>query len=141
MTKLCIMTDYSVVCLGRLAQKQRNLMSETGLTFLIVQKLLKLLVSKSDLIWTNRGALGCYIFNRNSSDILVLKSTKAPDGPITLISCVDRSESSCETSNICFLGGKLKKINEIFRKSLNEIFLNDLLSYKNSFLIDDNQKF
>ena len=64
---------------------------------------------------------------------------EALDGPITLTSCVDKSESFCEASDICFLGGKWNKINEIIRKSLNDISLKDLLSYENPFLIDDNK--
>ena len=101
--------------------------------------LLKLLVSKSDFIKANRGALGGYMLNRNSSEISVVEIIEALDGPITLTSCVDKSESFCETSDICFLGGKWNKINEIIRKSLNDISLKELLSYENPFLLDDNK--
>ena len=139
------MTDYAVVCLGTLARRPGSSMSatelskETGLALYTVQKLLKLLVSKSDFIKANRGALGGYMLNRNSSEISVVEIIEALDGPITLTSCVDKSESFCEASDICFLGGKWNKINEIIRKSLNDISLKDLLSYENPFLIDDNK--
>ena len=139
------MTDYAVVCLGTLARKPGDSMSatelskETGLTLYTVQKLLKLLVSKSDFVKANRGALGGYMLNRNSSEISVVEIIEALDGPITLTSCVDNSESFCESSDICFLGGKWNKINEIIRKSLNDISLKELLSYENPFLIDDNK--
>ena len=139
------MTDYAVVCLGMLARKPGSSMSatelskETGLALYTVQKLLKLLVSKSDFIKANRGALGGYMLNRNSSEISVVEIIEALDGPITLTSCVDNSESFCESSDICFLGGKWNKINEIIRKSLNDISLKELLSYENPFLIDDNK--
>ena len=139
------MTDYAVVCLGTLARRPGHSMSanelskETGLALYTVQKLLKLLVSKSDFIRANRGALGGYILNRNSSEISVVEIIEALDGPITLTSCVDKSESFCEASDICFLGGKWNKINEIIRKSLNDISLKELLSYENPFLIDDNK--
>ena len=145
MIKLSKMTDYAVVCLGMLARKQGSSMSatelskETGLALYTVQKLLKLLVSKSDFIRANRGALGGYMLNRNSSEISVVEIIEALDGPITLTSCVDNSESFCESSDICFLGGKWNKINEIIRKSLNDISLKELLSYENPFLIDDNK--
>ena len=139
------MTDYAVVCLGTLARRPGSSMSatelskETGLALYTVQKLLKLLVSKSDFIKANRGALGGYVLNRNSSEITVVEIIEALDGPITLTSCVDKSKSYCEASDICFLGGKWNKINEIIRKSLNDISLKDLLSYENPFLIDDNK--
>ena len=145
MIKLSKMTDYAVVCLGMLARRPGSSMSatelskETGLALYTVQKLLKLLVSKSDFIKANRGALGGYMLNRNSSEISVVEIIEALDGPITLTSCVDKSESFCEASDICFLGGKWNKINEIIRKALNDISLKELLSYENPFLIDDNK--
>jgi Rrf2 family protein len=116
-----------------------ELSKETGLALYTVQKLLKLLVSKSDFVKANRGALGGYMLNRNSSEISVVEIIEALDGPITLTSCVDNSESFCVSSDICFLGGKWNKINEIIRKSLNDISLKELLSYENPFLIDDNK--
>ena len=145
MIKLSKMTDYAVVCLGMLARRPGSSMSatelskETGLALYTVQKLLKLLVSKSDFIRANRGALGGYMLNRNSSEISVVEIIEALDGPITLTSCVDKSESFCEASDICFLGGKWNKINEIIRKSLNDISLKELLSYETTFLLDDNK--
>ena len=145
MIKLSKMTDYAVVCLSMLARKPGSSMSatelskETGLALYTVQKLLKLLVSKTDFIKAIRGALGGYMLNRNSSEISVVEIIEALDGPITLTSCVDKSESFCEASDICFLGGKWNKINEIIRKSLNDISLKELLSYENPFLIDDNK--
>ncbi len=145
MIKLSKMTDYAVVCLGMLARRPGSSMSatelskETGLALYTVQKLLKLLVSKSNFIRANRGALGGYMLNRNSSEISVVEIIEALDGPITLTSCVDKSESFCEASDICFLGGKWNKINEIIRKSLNDISLKELLSYETPFLLDDNK--
>ena len=145
MIKLSKMTDYAVVCLGMLARRPGDSMSatelskETGLALYTVQKLLKLLVSKSDFIRANRGALGGYMLNRNSSEISVVEIIEALDGPITLTSCVDKSVSFCEASDICFLGGKWNKINEIIRKSLNDISLKELLSYETPFLLDDNK--
>ena len=144
--KLNKMTDYAVVCLGTLARKPGYSMSatelsrETGLRLYTVQKLLKLLVSKSDFIRANRGPLGGYVLNKNSSDISVVEIIEALDGPITLTSCVDKSESFRESSNVCFLGGKWNKINEIIRKSLNDISLKDLLSYEKPFLTNENKK-
>ena len=145
MIKLSKMTDYAVVCLGMLARRPGSSMSatelskETGLALYTVQKLLKSLVSKSDFIKANRGAFGGYMLNRNSSEISVVEIIEALDGPITLTSCVDKSESFCETSDICFLGGKWNKINEIIRKSLKDISLKELLSYETPFLLDDNK--
>ena len=70
MLKLSKMTDYAVVCPGTLARRigysmsASELLKQTGLTLYTVQKLLKFLVSKSDFISVNGGALDGYIFNR-----------------------------------------------------------------------------
>ena len=135
MLRLNKMTDYAVVCLGTLARKPGYSMSatelsnETGLTLYTVQKLLKLLVVKSNLISAKRGSQGGYILNKQSNEISVVEIIEALDGPISLTACVDSSDSHCEATNICFLGGKWNRVNEIIRESLNNISLNDLLSY------------
>ena len=135
MLKLNKMTDYAVVCLGTLARKPDYSMSatelskETGLTVYTVQKVLKLLVIKSNLISAKRGSQGGYKLNKKSNEISVVEIIEALDGPISLTACVDSSDSHCEASNVCFLGGKWNRVNEIIRDSLNDISLNDLLSY------------
>ena len=134
MIKLNKMTDYAVVCLGMLARNPGHSMSatelskETGLTLSTVQKLLKLLVIKSELIIAQRGSQGGYILNKKSSDISVVQIIEALDGPISITACVDSSDNFCEVSNICFLGGKWNKVNEVIRNSLNDISLDDLLN-------------
>ena len=146
MFKLNKMTDYAVVCLGVLARKPGYSMSATelskatGFTLYTVQKLLKILVVKSNLITAQRGAYGGYVLNKNSSQISVIEIIEALDGPISLTACVDSSESTCEAINICFLGGKWNKVNEIIRKSLNDISLYDLLNYGNTFINENNKE-
>ena len=141
MFKLNKMTDYAVVCLSMLARKPGYSMSAnelskaTGLTLYTVQKLLKLLVVKSNLISAQRGAYGGYVLNKKSSQVSVIEIIEALDGPISLTACVDSSKNMCEASNICFLGGKWNKVNEIIRKSLNDISLDDLLNYEETFPI------
>ena len=121
------MTDYAVVCLGMLARNPGHSMSatelskETGLTLSTVKKLLKLLMIKSELIIAQRGSQGGYILNKKSSDISVVQIIEALDGPISITACVDSSDNFCEVSNICFLGGKWNKVNEVIRTSLNDI--------------------
>ena len=142
MFKLNKMTDYAVVCLSMLSRNPgssmsaRELSEATGLTLYTVQKLLKLLVVKSNLITAQRGACGGYILNKQSSKISVIEIIEALDGPISLTACVESSENICEASNICFLGGKWNKVNDVIRKTLNDISLNDLLNYGNPFITE-----
>ena len=141
MIKLNKMTDYAIVCLGMLARNPGHSMSatelskETGLNLSTVQKLLKLLVIKSELIIAQRGSQGGYILNKKSSDISVVQIIEALDGPISITACVDSSDNFCEVSNICFLGGKWNKVNEVIRNSLNDISLDDLLNPAGTFPI------
>ena len=140
MFKINKMTDYSIVCLGILSRKPAIPMSasqiskETGLTLYTVQKLLKVIASKSDLIIAHRGALGGYMLSKNSSEISVAEIIESLEGPITLTSCVHNSEKFCESTNICFLEGKWNKVNDKIRKTLNDISLDDLLNSGNTFL-------
>ena len=132
MIKLNKMTDYAVVCLGMLSSRSgfpmsaSELSSNTGLTLYTVQKILKRIASNSDLIRAYRGALGGYALNRKSSEISVAEIIEVLEGPITLTACVDNSENFCEASNICFLGGKWNKV--------NDISLDDLLNFGNPFI-------
>jgi len=142
MLKLNKMTDYAVVCLGMLARKPEHTMSasqiskETGLKLYTVQKILKNILAKSDLLKTERGYYGGYTLKKNSKNITVTEIIEALDGPISLTSCVDKSDSFCQSSDICFLGGKWNRVNEIIRNSLNDISLDDLLNFDNSFAIE-----
>ena len=142
MLKLNKMTDYAVVCLGMLARKPEYVMSasqiskETGLKLYTVQKILKNILAKSDLLKTERGHHGGYTLKKISKNITVTEIIEALDGPISLTSCVDKSDSFCQSSDICFLGGKWNRVNEIIRNSLNDISLDDLLNFDNSFAIE-----
>ena len=138
MIKLNKMTDYAVVYLGMLSRKSGYPMSaselsrETGLTLYTVQKILKIIVSKSDLISAYIG----YVLNRKSPEISVVEIIEALEEPITLTACVENSENLCEASNICFLGGKWNKVNDVIRKTLNDISLNDLINFGNPFITE-----
>ena len=144
MIKLSKMTFYVVIYLCTLFRKTEELMlapdlsKNTALTLISVQKLLKLLFSKSAFLKTIFGTIRSYILNRNSSDISGENFTKALDGHITLISYIDKSESSCEAKDICFFGGKGCKIKE--RKSLNNISLKNFSNYEISSLIYNNKE-
>jgi DNA-binding IscR family transcriptional regulator len=110
-----------------------DLSKKTGLIIITVQKLLQLLISKSDFLKTNPNTISNYILNRNITDILGENFIESLYRPITLISCVDKSENSCEVNDICFFCEKLNKINK--KKFLNNISLKNLLNFENLSLI------
>jgi len=73
MLRLNKMTDYAVVCLGMLARKPDHFMSaselskETGLKLYTVQKILKVILAKSDLLKAERGVYGGYTLKKNQT--------------------------------------------------------------------------
>ena len=142
MIKLSKMTDYAVVCLGVLANRSTistsasQLSIETGISLFTVQKLLKLLIVKSELISAQRGSQGGYSLNKNSSEISIVEIIEALDGPIALTACVDSSASLCNSSSVCFLNRKWNKVNEVIRQSLKNISLDDLLNPSGIFEIE-----
>ena len=145
MIKLSKITNHPVACSRILVRKSGyyttiiTLAKENDLASCKVQKILKFFVLKSDVIKSNLRAIGNYLLNRNSLEITVIEIFKALYGHIILKSCVDKTESFCESNNFCFSSEKLKKINETIRKSLNEISLEKLLNCKNPFLINYNK--
>ena len=143
MIKLSKMTDYAVVSLCKLSRKKEELMSapnlskETGLTLITAQKLFKLLISISGFFKINPSTIHSNILNTYFSDISGKNSTEVLDSPVNLTSCVYKSEGSCEANDIYFFGRKWNKINKI--KSLNNVYLKNLLNYENLSLIDDDK--
>ena len=143
MIKISKMKDYAFVSLSMIARRSGYSMSaselskETVLALYSVQKLLKLMISKSDFIRSNLGKLNSNISTGNSSYISVVEIIETLDSTITLTSFFDKSKSSCVTNNISYLVGKWNKINVIIRKFLNDISLKDLVGYENTFFIND----
>ena len=143
MLKLNKMTDYAIVCIGILSRRPNSFMTthqiseESGISLATVQKILKLLVTKSDFVLAFRGSQGGYKLIKKASQISITHVIETIDGPINLTSCVDGAETKCECSNSCLLEGNWNKVNEIIVDTLKSISVSDLLSPKN--LINFNQ--
>ena len=143
MLKLNKMTDYAIVCIGILSRRPNSFMTthqiseESGISLATVQKILKLLVTKSDFVLALRGSQGGYKLIKKASQISITHVIETIDGPINLTSCVDGAEKKCECSNSCLLEGNWNKVNEIIVDTLKSISVSDLLSPEN--LINFNQ--
>ena len=78
MFKLNKMTDYAIVCICILSSKANKFVNaqeisiESGISLTTVQKILKLIVSKSDLIIALRGANGGYKLTKKASEISII---------------------------------------------------------------------
>ena len=134
MIKLSKMTDCAVVCPGFLAQKlwylmpDTNLFKETGSALIKVEKLIKLPVSKRDLMRGNRISLNGCTLNINFLEIIVVEIIAILHRQIILTSYLNKYKSSFKFSEFGFLDGKwkMKMIYELISKSLNNISLKKL---------------
>ena len=93
MFKLNKMTDYAIVCICILSNKMDKFVNaqeisiESGISLSTVQKILKLIVSKSDLIIALRGANGGYKLTKKASEISIIDIIEMMDGPLSITAC------------------------------------------------------
>ena len=134
MLKLNKMTDYAIVCLGILSKKPNTFVTaheisqESGISLTAIQKILKLLAKKSNVLSTLQGSLGGYKLVVSPSSISITSVIEMIDGPIKLTSCVEGADQKCECSNICLLEGNWNKVNKIIVETLSNISVADLLA-------------
>ncbi len=126
------MADYAVVVLAALARSDDALMTasgvsaKTGLPEPTVAKVLKLL-SREEFLESARGAAGGYKLSMAPEKISVAKIITAVDGPISLTSCVDGSESTCGYESSCAVKGRWNGVNYAVRGALESVTLADMM--------------
>jgi FeS assembly SUF system regulator len=132
MLKLNRMTDYGIVVLGALAQRQgeivptASLAELTGLKQPTVAKVAKLLLA-TGLLETQRGAAGGYRLGAPASSISLVQIIESIEGPIAVNDCVDGAQDPCAISSGCFMSGNWNKVNATLRAALQQMSLADLL--------------
>ena len=133
MFKLNKMTDYAIVCICILSSKANKFVNaqeisiESGISLSTVQKILKLIVSKSDLIIALRGANGGYKLTKKASEISIIDVIEMMDGPLSITACVDGNHEKCGSRKKCFLEGNWNKINLMIRNTLHSYSIADLM--------------
>ena len=135
MLKLSKLTDYAVVALVRLGQKNEVTTSpvlsrSTGIPEPTVAKVLKILATQG-IVTSQRGARGGYRLAHPLEDISIASVIQAIDGPISLTTCVDGGD--CDARSTCGLGGQWDMVNAAIRNALSAITLADM---KNHTVID-----
>ncbi len=146
MLKLGKMTDYAVVCLGILSKNRNHFITATkiseisGLRLSTVQRILKVLVSKSNFILTHRGSNGGYKIKIPARQIYIIEVIEALEGPINITACVQGGSQICESSKKCLLEGNWNNFNELIRNSIKNYSLADLLAPDNFFNIYNNEQ-
>ena len=142
MFKVNKMTDYAVVCISILSKQldgflnAQEISSKSGISLFTVQKILKILASKSDFLVTLRGSNGGYKLSKPASEILIIQIIEMLDGPIKITSCVEGANEVCNCSDLCLLQGNWNKVNQALIKSLGNFSVEDLLHTEDLFALE-----
>ncbi|MCE2577236.1 Rrf2 family transcriptional regulator [Komagataeibacter sp. FNDCR1] len=128
MLKLSKLTDYAVVALVRLGQKEDVTTSpvlsrSTGIPEPTIAKVL----AAQGIVISQRGARGGYRLARPLSQISVAAVIQAIDGPISLTTCVDGGE--CDARSKCGLVGQWDAVNGAILQALSSISLSDMQNH------------
>ena len=130
MLKISKLTDYGTLVLGTMAKdadtqfSAAELSQKTSLTTATVSKILKLL-TKGEILTSQRGAHGGYQLARNPSTISALEIIRAMEGPVALTEC-STNNNDCEIADACQMQSKWQIINLAIRRALSELSLADL---------------
>ena len=147
MFKVNKMTDYAVVCISILSKQldgflnAQEISSKSGISLFTVQKILKILASKSDFLVTLRGSNGGYKLSKPASEILIIQIIEMLDGPIKITSCVEGADEVCNCSDLCLLQGNWNKVNHALIKSLRNFSVEDLLHTEDLFALEKKNNF
>lgn len=136
MLKLSKMTDYAIVILADMAQRnierEKQLVSATGLAESTklpeptVSKILKLL-ARQNIVTSTRGMNGGYSLNKAPDKINMALVIAATDGPIALTSCVDQSAECCDRAHNCSMKGQWNPVNQAMNDALANVSLKQMM--------------
>jgi len=100
----------------------RDLSEKSHIPLPMVSKILKLL-SKEDLLCSQRGAKGGYQLERSPHAISLADVILALEGPIALTECAVESDTDCDIQNFCGASTNWQRINQALRETLEGISL------------------
>lgn len=138
MIRLSRLTDYGIVLMAHLAERERaegeevvthnarEVSTETGLPLPVVSKILKSL-ARSGLLVSHRGAKGGYALARPAEAITVPDMIAVLEGPIALTECAHHP-GACEKESSCHVREPWQRINQAVHQALEGITLADLVA-------------
>ena len=132
MLKITRLSDYAVAVLGQLAssncdvQTAKELAERTGLPQAAVGKILKSL-ARSKLVASHRGVQGGYRLAREASRVSVADVIEAVEGPVALTDCGGETSPACEFTGQCSVQANWLRINQVVRRALANISVEDML--------------
>lgn len=126
------MTDYGIVLLSYFARGQelhvfnaRELAEHSQLPLPTVSKILKVL-SRGDLLISQRGVSGGYRLARSPESISVSEIIGLLEGPIAMTECSTTDTGLCEMESRCPIRGNWRKINNVVHRALTQLTLADM---------------
>ena len=144
MFKLNRMTNYAIVVLGVLANRQGEILATaqlavlTGLKQPTVAKVAKTLVA-AGLLGTQRGVHGGYRLARHAAIISLVQIVEAMEGPIVVNDCVEGARDPRVVSDCCFVSRNWNRVNLAVRNALSDVSLEDLIDPAQPFIVTGNQ--
>jgi FeS assembly SUF system regulator len=132
MLRMSRLTDYGTLILSRMAQEPAalhtasSLAERTRLGPATVAKILKAL-AHAGLVSSQRGAHGGYRLARPAEHITACEIIDALEGPVAITECAGHQ---CELESICGVGGAWQRINAGIRRALDDITLEQLVTWK-----------
>ncbi len=131
MLKLSKMTDYGIVVLSILAQREegslasaRDISEATRLPQPTVAKVLKVL-SRKGIVESVRGAAGGYRLAVQPDGLDLVTIIEALEGPVRMTSCAV-APFVCPDDYDCPVGQRWPQINDAVVRALSEVSLSDL---------------
>ena len=133
MLKITKQTDYGVMLMTLMARSPadtlhnaRDLAAQSHVPQPMVSKILKIL-SRHDLLASQRGAKGGYHLARAAADINLAQIVGALEGAIAMTDCVEESETSCDIRDFCGVAVNWQRINTAVRVALEAITLEEMM--------------
>ncbi len=131
MFRLSKLADYGIVIMTNLARRPdcqfsaAEIANESLIPQPTVSKILKML-TKGDLLTSNRGAKGGYSLSREGRTITVAEVITAIEGPIALTACIEEGSGACDIESLCPARANWQRINDAIRSALDGINVEEM---------------
>ncbi|ORU93326.1 MAG: SUF system Fe-S cluster assembly regulator [Cycloclasticus sp. symbiont of Poecilosclerida sp. N] len=132
MLRVSKLTDYATVVLTHIAHQPEELHAASDITYATgvalptVSKVLKLL-SKANILTSQRGSKGGYLLANKPEEIDVAKVITAIEGPIAMTECATHN-GACEQESLCEIKGNWNMINKAVYTALEAVTLADMVA-------------
>lgn len=131
MLKVSKQTDYGILLLTAIVSSRdegslsaRELSEMTHLPLPMVGKILKVL-SREEILESQRGAKGGYSLARPADEITLIDLVRAIEGPVAITECIE-TPGECRHEDNCPVQVNWLNINRLIREALKGITLLDM---------------